>query len=126
VTQSTQQRQQGVAGFASLAALDVPADRCLQEHARTPRGRRLVHEPVDEAIADQRCQQGLIGARAGDADDDVRELFDDLLDEGIGASRDRGHVDDQHAATPGDQQVGGLVGRARAPDRIALADRISC
>ena len=32
--QAAQQRQQRVAGFASLAALDVPADRGLQEHAR--------------------------------------------------------------------------------------------
>ncbi len=124
--QTAQQRQQRVAGFAPLAALDVPADRCLQEHARPPRRRGFVHEPVDQAGADQRGEQGFVGTRAGDADDDVRELLDDLLDEGIGASRDRGHVDDQHAAASVDQQVGRLVGRACAPDRILLADCFAC
>ena len=101
----------------------MPADRSLQEHARAPRGRGFVHEPVDEAGTDQRGQEGFVGTRAGDADDDVGELLDDLLDEGIAAGRDRGRVDDQHAAASGDQQVGCLIGRARTPDRILLANR---
>ena len=55
-------------------------------------------------------------------DDDVRELLDDLLDQG-GASRDRGDVDEQHAAASVDQHVHRLLGRACGPDGVVLADR---
>ena len=95
---------------------------CRNMPARLCR-RGFVHEPVDEASADERSQQGFVGTRAGDADDDVRELLDDLLDQGIAARRDRSHVNDQHAAAAGDQQVRRLIRRAGAPHRILLANR---
>jgi len=107
--QAGQQWQQWLTGRAALAPFHVPADRRLQKPAGTARGGRFVHEAVDEAIADQGREQGLVGPGARHADDDIGELFDDLLDQRVGAGRARGHVEQQYATTSGDQQVRCLV-----------------
>jgi hypothetical protein len=112
-------------GNARVPTLDVMADRGAEKHAGALCRQRLVHEPVDEAVADEPPQPCLVLATTGDDDHDVRELRDDLLDQGRRLDRDGTHVDDQHAATAGHQEVDGLLRGACTPDRVALADRIA-
>ena len=73
--------QQCIGYVELVATLDVVTDRRQQEHARTPRRNRLVHETVDEALADQRHQYWLVFTRTGNADHNVGKLLDDLDDQ---------------------------------------------
>ena len=122
--QLAHQRHQVVAGPA-LAALDVGAHGRLQEHARAPWRQRLVHEPVDEAVADQAGEHRLVLALPGHHHHHVRELVHDLFDQRRRLGRHRREIDQQHAAPAGQQQVDGLRGRACPPDGVTLADRVT-
>ncbi len=106
-----------------LALLDVATDRRVQEHAGALGRERLVHEPVDESVADRLCENRLVLSPARDDYHDVRELLDDLRDEGGGRRRNGGRVHEQHTAAAREQQVHRFLGGARSPDRVALADR---
>ena len=110
---------------AAAAALDVGTDRGLEEHAGALRRQRLVHEAVDEAVADQLREQRLVVAAPGDHDHHVRELVDDLLDQRRRLRRDRAHVEQQHAAATREQQVHRFGRGPRAPHRVALADGVA-